>query len=174
MASDSDDALICGATYILTGIGECYACEKKTRLFALMGLPPIAFESGEDNGLDDDGPMLNNIGDMPASVVGALMQTSAERWRKDFSRTADESYWMNHCEHCDAKQGDHFVQGPNGPFWPNTEAEMDEIVALRIEGPLRFSDASASYSGAMADWRDRRHGVVRPPPVVRKKRVNRI
>lgn len=47
-----------------------------------------------------------------------------------------------HCEHCDAKQGDHFVQGPDGPFWPYDEAQMKGIEATRLEGPFRLPDAA--------------------------------
>ncbi len=69
---------------------------------------------------------------------------------------------MSYCEHCAAKQGNHFVQSSDGPFRPNNEAEMQTIEAVRLEGPFRLPDANTAYSGAMADWRDRQPGV---PPV---------
>ncbi|NIK63490.1 hypothetical protein FHR48_001002 [Xanthomonas arboricola] len=30
------------------------------------------------------------------------------------------TYWANRCEACGAIQGDHFVIGVNGPFFPRT------------------------------------------------------
>jgi hypothetical protein len=40
---------------------------------------------------------------------------------------------------------------------------MVAIEATKIEGPHAFPWANTTYSGAMAGWRDHRHGVVRPP-----------
>jgi hypothetical protein len=128
-------------------------------MFAMMALPPFSFEGDQEEVLDDDGPMLRNITDMPASLAQAMGPITGSIWREEHSNTAGFSYWMNHCEHCDATQGDHFVQGPGGPFWPNDETDMAAIEAVRIDGPFRLEDANTSYSGAMAAWRDRRHGV---------------
>lgn len=169
----SPNALVCQAVYVLQGLGECYRCKKQTRMFAMMALPPFSFEGEQDQVLDDDGPMLSNITDIPANLEHAMRPITGSIWRKAYSRTAGFSYWMNHCEHCDATQGDHFVQGANGPFWPYDESDMVAIAAERIDGPFRLANASTSYSGAMADWRDRRHGA---PPVevpVRKPRKPR-
>lgn len=159
----AEDALVCQAVYLLQGLGECYRCKETTRMFALMALPPFSFEGEQDHVLDDDGPMLREVNELPESLVQALRPMSGSLWREDHSQTAGATYWMNHCEHCDAKQGDHFVQGPNGPFWPNDAVEMQAIEALRIDGPFRIPNANTAYSGAMADWRDHRHGV---PPIV--------
>lgn len=143
-------------------------------MFSMMALPPFSFEGDQDKTQDDDGPMLFDIAALPVELAKAIEPISGSLLRIDYSNTAGLAYWMNHCEHCDAKQGDHFVQGPNGPFWPNDQAEMASIEAVRIDGPFRIPNASTAYSGAMADWRDRRHGV--PPRVipVRKPRKPRV
>lgn len=167
-------ALICQAAYLLQGIGQCYSCRKPTRMFALMLLPPFTLEGAQDEALDEDGPMLNMPEDLPPELVQAIHPITRNLFRRDQSRMAGASYWMNHCEHCDAKQGDHFVQGPNGPFWPYDEAQMKDIEATRLEGPFRLPDAGTSYSGAMADWRDWKHGIVRPSPAIRKPRKRRV
>lgn len=156
-------ALICGSVYLLVGRGECYACKRSTRLFAFMALPPFELVGDQDEAMDDEGSLLKEVVDMPASLRSVVAQVTNGKWREDFSRTADQTYWMNHCEWCDAKQGDFFVQGADGPFWPYSEEGLAAIEATKIEGPHTFAAAETSYSGAMADWRDRRHGVVRPP-----------
>jgi hypothetical protein len=173
---DSDDeegALTCQAAYLLQGMGQCYSCKKGTRLFALMVLPPFTIDGAQDEAMDADGSMLNMPTDLPPALVQAIRPVTGSLFRPDHSRMASLSYWMNHCEQCDAKHGDHFVQGPDGPFWPNDESEMRTIEAIRLDGPFRLSDANTSYSGAMAEWRDWRHGVVRPPSPVRKPRKRR-
>jgi hypothetical protein len=171
-----DDAemtvLTCAAVYLLRADGTCYACKRSTPMFGLMALPPLSQEA-DDSKVDEDDCMLREVVDMPVGLEDSLQQIAGEAYRPDFSRTADLTYWMNHCEHCDATQGDFFVHGPNGPFWPNDEAQMDAIHATRLEGPFRFVDPQTAYSGAMIDWRDRKHGVTRPPPPIthRKKRT---
>lgn len=170
---EESGALICQAVYLLQGLGQCHSCKKSTRMFALMVLPPFTLEGAQDEALDEDGAMLRMPEGLPTALAQAIRPVTANLFRRDHSRTAGASYWMNHCEHCDAKQGDHFVQGPDGPFWPNDEAQMKRIEATRLVGPFRLPDASTSYSGAMADWRDWKHGVVRPLPPVRKPRRRR-
>lgn len=174
MNADHDEgALTCQAVYLLQGLGQCYQCKKATRMFALMALPPFTVEGDQDEAFDDEGPMLRELTDLPDALAQAIRRVTGSFLRRDYSHTASLTYWMNHCEHCNAKQGDHFVHGPDGPFWPNDEAAMRAIEATRLEGPFRLPDASTSYSGAMADWRDWRHGVVRPPPPLRKPRKTR-
>lgn len=173
---DTDEeggALICQAVYLLQGAGQCYSCKQPTRMFALMVLPPFTLEGAQDEAQDEDGAMLNMPEDLPPALAQAIHPVTGNLFRRDHSRMADASYWMNHCEHCDAKQGDYFVHGPDGPFWPYGEAQMKAIEATRLEGPFRLADASTSYSGAMADWRDWKHAVVRSPPPVRKPRKRR-
>lgn len=153
--------LTCQAVYLLTGLGVCHACGQRTRLFTLMALPPIEFEDAQDDdGGDEEGCMLSYVGRMPKPLDEQVLARTDGLWRPDFSVTAGAGYWMNHCEHCGAKQGDHFVQEPNGPFWPYTEAEMDAIGAERLEGPHEFYEASVA-GGVMNAGRDRRHGVAR-------------
>lgn len=173
--TDQDDevaALICAAVYLLRAEGECYSCKKATPMFALMALPPMHEEGAEGFG-DEDECMFREITEMPANLLQSIRANAGPWFRNDHSRTASTSYWMNHCQHCGAKQGDFFVHGPEGPFWPYDETQMDAIHATRFDGPFRFRDPSTAYSGAMVDWRDRKHGVERPlakPATGRKKR----
>lgn len=173
MPSDSiapASALICQAVYLLQAPGECYHCKRTTRMFALMALPPFAYEGEEPEVMDDDGPMLREVTCPPANLTQQLEPMVGSILRLDESRTAGSTYLMNHCEHCDAKQGDYFVQGPDGPFWPYDESQMQAIEAVRLEGPFRLTDASTAYSGAMTAWRERRHGIQRSAKPKTKRR----
>lgn len=163
--TEQSGALICGSVYLLAGRGECYACKKSTRLFAPMALPPFETIGDQDETMDDEGSILKGMVVMPDSLKATVAEQSNGKWCQDYSRAADETYWMNHCEWCDAKQGDFFVQGADGPFWPYSDEGMDAIEATKIDGPHTFPRADTIDSGAMADWRDRRHGVVRPSPI---------
>jgi hypothetical protein len=161
-----DEGMTCGSVYLLRAMGRCHACDQPTSLFALMALAPFTFADDEEEPLDDDGFMLRNLVDVDAALVPLLAEHTGGLLRPDDSQTARLTYWMNHCEHCDAKQGDHFVQGPDGPFWPYTDEESDAIEGVRLEGPFALGDASCSV-GPMNQWLDRKLGV---PPLPQPKR----
>lgn len=169
-SDEESGALICQAVYLLRGMGQCHSCEKTTQMFALMVLPPFALEGAQFEPADEGGAMLRRPEALPPELEQEIRPISGNSFRHDNSKMAGQSYWMNHCEHCDAKQGDHFVQGPDGPFWPYDEAQMQGIVAQRFEGPYRLPNIDTSYSGAMAAWRDWKHGVEPPSPPARKSR----
>src|SRR6185437_14792060 len=90
---------------------ECWRCEALTSVFAIV-LP-----SGHETLIAEDDPradrwvrgewsvLLSYVGDVPRCVA-AEFQMIAPQYRVDHSRTIGSSYWMNHCEHCDAKLGD--------------------------------------------------------------------
>ena len=155
----SESVLICQAVYLLQAEGTCYRCQRTTRMFALMALPPFAYEGDDAGVMDEDGPMLREVTNLPDNLTQQLRPIVGSILRLDESKTARSTYWMNHCGHCDAKQGDYYVQGPDGPFWPYNDSQVQAIEAVRLEGPFRLPDANTAYSGAMASWRDRRHGV---------------
>lgn len=164
------DALICQAVYILQAHGDCYHCKRQTRMFALMALPPFAYEGEEPVVMDDDGPLLREVTCPPSNLTQQLEPIVGPILRLDDSRTAGSTYLMNHCEHCDAKQGDFFVLGPDGPFWPYDDAQLQAIEETRLEGPFRLPYANTVYSGAMTVWRERRHGIQRPVEAKSKRR----
>lgn len=65
-----------------------------------------------------------------------------------FSKTVNGKYWANHCEHCNALQGDFFMHDePGGEFSP---IDMDGYKAITlIEFPYKFDlPITASYSWA--------------------------
>lgn len=170
MNNPADPPLTCASVYLLTSAMECYSCKQQTRVHAFMALPPFQYDDDDYLDIDDDGSMLREIGWMSRELEKTALEVSGGHWRPDRSATLGATYWMNHCEHCGAKQGAHFVHGVEGAFWPVTDEARDAIQVLHIEGPHVFRDVGSGYSGAMADWRDRKHGVVREPPPVSRRR----
>ncbi len=165
---------VCQAVFLLAAPGDCWTCDRPMRFFALMALPPFGLTGDQLEFEADDVPMLREITVMPSAITPVISSRAGILWRPDYSRTSGQRYWMNHCEHCDATQGDFFVHGPDGAFWPQSDEQMDTIDALKIEGPHSFVDSNAAYSGAMQAWRERHDGIVRaPPPTARKPRRKR-
>lgn len=70
-------------------------------------------------------------------------------WLKpSYSQMTVQTHLANHCQACDALQGDHFVYTPDGPFFPQDQAGVDQLKVIRGHGPLMAS-ASAAQSGWM-------------------------
>ena len=69
-------------------------------------------------------PHSSRCGDAPAA---ARLRQRAPRYRVDYSRTTQSFYWMNHCEHCDAKLGDFETLQEAGAFENRVElVQIDE------------------------------------------------
>ncbi|MEC3888913.1 hypothetical protein [Xanthomonas campestris] len=67
------------------------------------------------------------------------------------------TYLTNHCQACDALQGDHFVYGPDGPFFPQDRAGVDQLKVIPGHGAVMAS-ASTAQSGWIAWIAIRLHG----------------
>ncbi|XQA66839.1 hypothetical protein ACM9XC_05715 [Xanthomonas sacchari] len=81
--------------------------------------------------------------------VAAHVRDVAPWLKPGRSETANTIYWANHCEICAAIQGDHFVLGVNGPFFPQTRDQADALQVIPGRGPL-----AANSSAAQSSWMD--------------------
>lgn len=55
---------------------------------------------------------------------------------KDFSKSANLSYWMNHCIHCSIKQGDNALHHPGKAFWPLSIPAAKQLKVYRYPRPI--------------------------------------
>lgn len=55
---------------------------------------------------------------------------------KDFSKSANLSYWMNHCIHCSTKQGDNALHHPGEAFWPLSIPAAKQLKVYRYLRPI--------------------------------------
>ncbi len=88
---------------------------------------------------------------MPGYIEKEILDIVCSRFptfKLGFSKTVNGKYWANHCEHCNALQGDFFMHDePGGEFSP---IDMDGYKAITlIEFPYKFDlPITASYSWA--------------------------
>jgi hypothetical protein len=110
------------------GVAECWSCHQPTRAGA-----PVApsgsiavddeFELPESEEVYEPVVLANVV--RVSDDIAALLRFEVPTFRIDASNTLHTEYWMNHCQHCDAKQGDFFLHAsPDGPFfaWPRGDA----------------------------------------------------
>jgi len=108
--------------YLATSTRRCWRCQGLTHVFGIA--LPAEHEAliVEDDPVDDCWQVggaptgLSYIGNLPEPVAAQLRRL-APRYRIDYSHTTQSFYWMNHCEHCEAKLGDfETLQEFDGPF----------------------------------------------------------
>ena len=75
-----------------------------------------------------------------------MTQASQGNFRPDFSKTIAETYWMNHCQECDAKIGDWFVHKPGEAFFPTTDEERAKLTGELVAGQCTFRDPDIAVS----------------------------
>ncbi len=158
---DADEQLEAAAAYVLTGKYVCHECRHEASVFAVLLEGP--FKSvGEEFVEDGDRPLLRNVTDLPEHLAAIFTAKSLGNFRPDFSHTAGERYWMNHCSECGAKIGDWFVGKPGEAFFPTSDAEMSTVQGTRVEGPFCFANPTISLSSWTSEWLRRFPGNVSP------------
>jgi Domain of unknown function (DUF5710) len=122
--------------YIAETKNICWKCSQVTRVFGLL-LPPDHEEFEEDEWERRNYRTLIHFVTYIPDAVQARMAGFTKHYRVDFSKTADGSYWMNHCEHCGAKQGDFpMYNEPEGAFFPIDERAAALISLHRVDEPI--------------------------------------
>jgi hypothetical protein len=129
-------------------------CENCTRFTPVLGLVLFAghetLESGAeaDEGADEDSDLadvwepaetpalLFFVESIPESVQRRLLEFS-QHYSLEYDEQADQSYWMNHCAFCGAKQRDFELYcEPEGAFMPISEAGAAFIKLCKVPEPF--------------------------------------
>lgn len=133
----------------------CWNCGSGTLVTAIW--VPRLTEFDEEGELEvADAAVLQYVESLDAAAEAFVVQ-AAPLLRIGRSQTAGVNYWANHCSHCDALQGDHFVMGVNGPFFLQSR---DELASLTVHSAGSGLRASAGYSeSGWMSWVSRLLGV---------------
>ncbi len=140
--------------YILSGRYVCHDCSQEGQVFSVLLAGPF---TGSHNCLDEinseqEVPIVRRAAELPALLGVLLGKRSNGRFRKDYSQTAAQQYWMNHCEHCDTKIGDWFVHKPGEAFFPTSESEIVKVTGECVPGPWQFDSPELSLSSWTSIW----------------------
>jgi hypothetical protein len=130
----------------------CWKCSEETQVTTLWVPSFVDFadvEEPEDEPEVGGAATVHEMQDLD-ELAAAHVREAAPWLKPGRSETANATYWANHCQACDALQGDYFVMGVNGPFFPHTRAEADALELISGRGPLK-ANATAAQSGWM-EW----------------------
>jgi hypothetical protein len=150
---------VCADRYLLlVTTRDCWRCEAKTQVFGIAlpeGYEALQFQYENDEDDDDAaepveywraGPQLTVLSYVKdvTDAVARRLQILAPRYRIDLSQTTRSFYWMNHCEHCDAKLGDHETFHEFGVGFDMSGVGPNEIQVQEVI--LEPFSAACSYS----------------------------
>jgi Domain of unknown function (DUF5710) len=131
--------------YVVESHDTCWKCGKTTRV--------ITFAS---HGVEENGEKLKEfvkfhyVAHLPARLEDFVERNYPEYFR-DYSKTTESFYFMNHCRNCGASWGDFFLHDePEGAFFP-TEREAAKKIKLIELKRVGFVALHATYSQAAPD-----------------------
>lgn len=130
---------------------RCWKCGESTRVTTIW--VPSFTDTSDVEGPEDEPEIggaatLRHIEDLDDEVAAHVREVAP--WLKHGrSETANATYWANDCLACDVLQGDYFVMGVNGPFFPQFRSEADALEFIPGRGPL-----SAHASASQSEWMD--------------------
>jgi len=140
--------------YIVQSPEVCWKCKKVTQVVAFL-LPEsherVEYIYNEDESTDvaewsciSYYCFLNYVSYLNKDLL-KLVQKISEDYYYDFSKTTGDHYYMNHCEHCHAKQGDFFLfSEPGGSFCPLSSQEAESMKLYVCE--YLFEAKAGGYS----------------------------
>lgn len=88
----------------------------------------------------DGAAVMQYVEQIEAPLLAAI---NLPTFKPGTRRTAAATYYANHCEHCDALLGDHYLHHPDGPFWPMSEEDTSIELTL-LEQPVSVRAGSCS------------------------------
>ncbi|WAT14266.1 hypothetical protein [Xanthomonas fragariae] len=150
------DLNIAATSYaLLQGETTCWKCLATIPVTALW--VPGFIDNEDEEYPQEGGPsLLKYISELDVGTM-ARVQAEAPWLKPNHSQTADRTYLANHCQACDALQGDHLVYGPDGSFFPQDRAGVDQLKVIPGHGAVMAS-ASTAQSGWIAWIAIRLHG----------------
>lgn len=119
----------------------CWKCGSRTVVTAIW--VPRLTEFDEEGELEvADAAVLQYVEALDPAAEAVILQT-APLLRVGQSQTAGVKYWANHCSHCDALQGDHYVMGVDGPFFLQFH---EDLASLNVHPRGMSLRATSGYS----------------------------
>lgn len=123
----------------------CWKCSKLTNVIALASNNFYEFDyvnEDDDNDLtkewfkQDYFTFFSTPEYIDQEIIN-LVQKKFPFYKYGYSKTINEKYWANHCENCNALQGDFFNHSePGGAFSPISIEECQEITLIKV--PSKF------------------------------------
>jgi len=114
---------------VVTSHSSCWRCKRESSVHCLASSGHIT-RSGQKSVFS----LYSYLEEIDLDIY-RFIKTHFPKYRPDYSKTTDSRYFINHCEHCDAKLGDFFLHEEHdcafAPNWPEG-AQGTEISVLNL------------------------------------------
>lgn len=141
--------------YIAEVQRECWKCKKETKVYSFLleffqVAETIEEMEGNDHWKDfwveqSDPSFISNITKLNKQAQMALLSFT------DKFKMSKSNYYGNHCERCNALQGDFYLHvEPGVAFFPTNEKEIKNIKLYKIDEPF-FVSGSYSWNPTIFD-----------------------
>lgn len=128
---------------------DCYKCGNKTAVISLASNNFYYLSTDEKE--EEKWFLSDNLSffSMPTFIDAAfssILSQAFPNYKITYSKTAECSYWANHCEHCEAFHGDFFLHSePGGAFFPLEIEEYGQLTFITISSKFDV-EINADYS----------------------------
>lgn len=138
--------------FLAETVRPCWKCGQETKLHGFL-MPPgyssLIEMSNYENEVQEDwyiwetilnvGAFVSYIDALPDAAV-LRVQALSKSYRLNYSKTVESSYWMNHCDRCNAPQGDFHLYSSPGVGFSVFYKEHAERVSLRyVNEPIALN-----------------------------------
>jgi hypothetical protein len=138
---------------LLVGEMPCWQCRQATKVAALwVASSRVWHEPDEEPEEDDEPGVLTYVQDVSEHAAD-LLRATALPIRLTATHGSGITYLANHCQSCDSVQGDNYVHGADGAFFPQTESALRSMNFIPRVGGLE-AKASLSSSSWMSRVRE--------------------
>lgn len=139
---DDDRLKINPPLYLIGKIIYCWHCRHK--------MSAVAFLAPHVDGTENQVCLLSNIEELPEDIL-TYIQKRVPTFKKEFSKTVKQAYYVNTCPRCGMLSGDFFLHSePGAPFFPINNEEAKSLYITEI--PLLSSIiVMASFSIGVGD-----------------------
>lgn len=132
------------ATLAIAKVG-CWKCHKKTRVIAIYSdniLEYYNFGKLHETNSETFFPYVFDI----SSPLNQQIQLHFPFYYKSYSKTINATYYMNHCEHCKAAQGDFFLfDGINAVFGSDFRGSRF-LIEMPVQNNVNISAPQLAFS----------------------------
>lgn len=134
--------------YIANRITECWACGKNTNVWGIVLLPKEPYttvQRAKKSYKNENYPAFIIYVEKLANSVTNEINKYTKHYKQDYSKMANTTYFINHCEHCNAKIGDFkLYQDVDGAFFITGDEEGD-IKFYKIDKLFSGSGSPSTY-----------------------------
>lgn len=121
--------------YIAKSNRQCWKCKKNTEVITLA-TRSLCYYDDENNLFKHEYlslTFLSYIENLPQNLYNEINK-QFNYYKKSYSKSTENSYYINHCKNCNVKLGDFFLhEEPGSAFFPITNDEMSSIMLYEFK-----------------------------------------